>query len=230
MNLNLPKQPQTNTNNPALSFRRYAHVIDPLLTKPKNRAYTTTILSFLVISLFLWYAIRPTVQTILELRREIRDDTDVNQQMESKISSLVEAQAVYQDSSNRLPLLPQALPKNPEMVALLLSLQNIAASANATISGVEVNAVPLEISEATGPGKPLPTDVVSNPVTISVEGKYADIKNFLDSLMNMRRIVTVKDYSIIQIGDNNGAQAANPPLRLVIRLLANYYPEAPYER
>ena len=66
-------------------YKRYYLSMEPVLTKPVNQAYTAIIFSFLAVSLFGWYAIRPTVQTIVTLKREIADKTVLNKQMEDKI-------------------------------------------------------------------------------------------------------------------------------------------------
>ncbi len=52
-------------------FRRYYQRLGPFLTKQKNSQSTAAIFSLLAVSLFGWYAVRPTVPTILSLRREI---------------------------------------------------------------------------------------------------------------------------------------------------------------
>src|SRR5437762_11759734 len=91
-------------------YRRYYQSLTPNLDKPENRAYTAIIFSFLVVSLFGWYAIRPTMQTIFTLKREIADNTEINIQMENKISALIEAQAGYQEVEPKIPIVNQALP------------------------------------------------------------------------------------------------------------------------
>jgi len=89
-------------------YKKYYLNLVPLLQQPVSRAYTTIIFSFLAISLFGWYAIRPTMQTIFELKREIADKTDLNQKMEEKISALIEAQAVYQDIETKIPVVTKS--------------------------------------------------------------------------------------------------------------------------
>ena len=78
-------------------YRKYYHSLEPVLAKPRSKAYTTIVFSFLAVSLFGWYAIMPTIQTILFLQREIKDKTQLSTQMEDKIAALIEAQSYYQD-------------------------------------------------------------------------------------------------------------------------------------
>src|SRR3989338_2007521 len=107
-------------------YKRYYQSIEQVANKPQARAYTTAIFSFLAVSLFGWYAIRPTLQTILYLRREIIDKTDISKKMEEKISNLIGAQATYQSVENQLPLLHAALPTNPQAVSLVQQIKKLA--------------------------------------------------------------------------------------------------------
>src|SRR4030042_3240810 len=119
MNENLP------TQNKFSRFRRYYTAIEPILDKPRTRIYTAVIFSFLAISLFGWYAIKPTVQTIITLRKEIAEKTILNQQMEEKIASLIEAQNQYQAIHPQLSLLKEAIPSNPEAIELVIQTKNL---------------------------------------------------------------------------------------------------------
>jgi len=191
-------------------FRKYYQPLEPLLKKPKNRVYTTTVLSFLTVSLFVWYAIRPTIATILTLRREIQDNTVVNAQMEEKIGNLVEAQAAYQNVTQRLPILKQAVPELPETINLLTQLRNLANESSATISSANAAAIPLTHTveakktrtiekETTIPSTEITKSdgVTTTPISITLEGSYDSIKRFIDGLSSMRRIVTITDMAIL---------------------------------
>src|SRR5689334_1508190 len=83
-------------------FKRFYQQLTPTLKKPKAQASTGAVFSFLAIALFALYAIRPTAQTIIYLRREIADKTVVNKQMEDKITALIEAQNTYESIQDRL--------------------------------------------------------------------------------------------------------------------------------
>src|SRR3972149_7715954 len=107
-------------------YRRYYQSIENITKRPNTHFYTTTIFSFLAVSLFGWYAIRPTIQTILFLQREIRDKTELNKKMEDKIAALIEAQAYYQEVEPLLPVLDESLPSQPDAIPLIMQLRNLA--------------------------------------------------------------------------------------------------------
>ncbi|MBI2405230.1 hypothetical protein HYV22_03580 [Candidatus Gottesmanbacteria bacterium] len=168
-------------------YRRYYQSLEPTFKTSATSSYTMAIFSFLAISLFGWYGIRPTVQTILFLRREIADNTEVSKRMENKITQLVEAQAAYQNAADNLVILDQALPQDPNVLRVVGQLQSLAKSTNSSLSAVQVPTVPLASSQATpsaGTGGEKVTDI---PIVVAVNGTYTAIKSFLDGLVSMRK-------------------------------------------
>lgn len=180
-------------------LHRYYKKIEPILKKPRMRASTSAVFSFLAISLFAWYAIRPTAQTIIHLRREIADKTTLNKQMEDKITTLIEVQEKYQAIQHRLPLLKQAIPENPDVTILVRQLQNIAVFSGASISSIQIPNIPILGQEAT-PGAKLaqqkPTE--SFPVMITLIGEYPALKSCIDQLLTLRRITSIDSISFKQ--------------------------------
>jgi len=179
------------------SLRKYYRPLEPILKKPKNRMYTATVLSFLTVSLFIWYAIRPTVQTILSLRREIKDNTVINAQMETKIGTLVEALSVYQSVEDKLPFLEQSIPKDPSMVEIMMQVRNLANASGATISGMSMGSSPVLNPEIpVSNTKPPAFSTITTPVTVNLEGPYQSLRQFLDGIARMRRTVTISEFMI----------------------------------
>jgi Tfp pilus assembly protein PilO len=203
-------------------FRRYYHDLAPVLKKPKMRATTAAVFSFLAASLFLWYAVRPTAQTIIYLQREIADKTTLNQQMEAKITALIEAQSTYENIKDRLPVLSQALPQNSDAVILARELRNIANTANATVSAMQIPSVPLITKEST-PGSNLiaTTPLQDYALTMVVSGPYDAIKQYLNGLLVLRRITSIDNLTIRQGTEIVASGSANT-LQLSIRLKSYY--------
>ena len=171
-------------------YKRYYLSMEPVLTKPVNQAYTAIIFSFLAVSLFGWYAIRPTVQTIVTLKREIADKTVLNKQMEDKISALIEAQATFGDVEQNLGVITQALPTSSDPVTAIAQLQGLAQESNVTITALSLPSLPLSPKQIGKQQSPSPT-IVSFVVPISVTGSYTDVKNFLQGIGNLRRIIQI---------------------------------------
>lgn len=206
--------------HPPDSFRRYYQKLRPVFKKPGVRTSTATVFSFLSISLFAWYAIRPTAQTILYLRREIADKTIINEQMENKITALIEAQSTYETIKARLPVVEQALPKNPDAIILARQLRNLASYSGASISALQIPSLPFLGSEAT-PGAKLasqPKQVVDFPVALVLRGSYRSLKTFIDGLLTMRRITAIDAITL----KRSAKAATDDELQLSLKL-SSYY-------
>lgn len=201
-------------------FHRYYQKLQPIMKKPKMRASTTAVFSFLAISLFAWYAIRPTAQTIIYLRREISDKTALNEQMENKITALIEAQEKYESIENRLPVLRQALPGNPDAIILARQLRNLAAYSGASISAIQIPSLPILGQEATPGAKLAPPKPLENfPVSITLTGQYPALKGFMDGLITMRRITSI-DSIAFKLSTSKEAFAND--LQLSLKLTSYY--------
>ena len=193
-------------NNGTSQYKRYYQRLEEFTEKPDNRMYGTTVFSFLAISLFGWYAIRPTVQTILYLQREIKDKQEVSKKMEEKISALVVAQAAYQQVQSQIPLASQALPQSPDVLSLVAQIRNLAAVTNASLSAVQIPTVPLLGKDASQSAAPQTTrlpnaprisaGVGDYPATVTVTGPFAAISEFLKGMIAMRRITTIETMSL----------------------------------
>jgi Tfp pilus assembly protein PilO len=183
-------------------FKRFYQQLTPTLKKPKTQASTAAVFSFLAISLFALYAIRPTAQTIIYLRKEIEDKTVVNKQMEDKITALIEAQNTYESIQDKLSLISDALPQNPDAVLLARQLHRIATYSQASISAIQVPSLPLISQEASAGAKLAPTKsgVGEFPITVVIAGDYANLKSFLNGILSLRRIASIDTISIKQEG------------------------------
>lgn len=206
-------------------YRKYYRSLEPLLAKPKTRVYSTIIFFFLVVSLFGWYAIRPTIQTILYLRREIVDKTSVNQKMDGKITALITAQSLLESVQTRLALLTDAAPVDPNAVDITRQLQKLTALTSASLSAIQVSTVPI-VQTATGSStiKKNSVTYASFPITMSISGPYAYLSAFLSELLTMRRIITIQSISFSP-NTESGVTFNTPTLQLVLQLTA--YHESP---
>lgn len=200
-------------------YRRYYQIVSDIQKRPNTHLYTTIAFTFLAVSLFAWYAIRPTLQTILYLRREIADKTQVNQKMEEKIASLIEAQSNLSQVEPNLPLLSQAIPQTPDAVSLLNQLHSLAEVSGASLSAARVSDVSVTGEEASGSGE------IS--LSVTTIGAFDQLQAFLDGMIDMRRIVTIDSINFTPNTGGNG-QGGTGPLQLVIKLRSYYRPEGVY--
>ena len=215
-------------------YRKYYQSLEPVFKRPASRAYTAVIFSFLAVSLFGWYAIRPTIQTILFLRREISDKVEINRKMEDKIAALIEAQVYYQEIETLIPIIDDALPIQPDAVPLMIQLRNLASGSGVLIDTIQIPSVPLLGQDALPATKSaqMPSQVKGTSkqliydFSLAVQGPYSSVRSYLEGILVMRRLVTLKGFSIVPTKtDISASQSATPSarlLRLALRLQSYY--------
>src|SRR3989344_6125119 len=205
----------------SLKYRRYYRALEEAAQKPQTQAYSGAVFSFLAVSLFRLYAILPTMRTVLFLRRDIADKTRVNTQMEEKITALIEAQAAYEAAGEQLELVGQAIPTTPQAVELAVQLRNLARITGASISAVQIAAVPLVTEAATVSATVAPPQS-DYPVSVTIVGSFPAIQSFLEGLISMRRIVLLESLRIIPAAGVQGLPTGGTILQHVLKLKAYY--------
>lgn len=209
-------------------YRRYYRAMEEIVKRPKANAYTTAIFSFLAVSLFGWYAVRPTLQTILTLRREIADNTKISARMEDKITKLIEVQANYQSAQDDLPLLNQAIPSTPDAIGVVRQLKNLAEASNASVSSITVSSVPIigKPSESTQAGvkQDVPSKKTLNvPIAMIITGSYPALRTFIDGLITLRRIVTIDTITLNLDTDTRvSSTSSDIALKMTVTVNAHY--------
>jgi Tfp pilus assembly protein PilO len=94
-------------------YQRYYTYLEPVIADPLVRGYFSLVASFLLVAFFLFFALSPTINTILALQKKITEQKKIIASLETKISNLTAAQENYRQVESLIPLLLIALPDNP---------------------------------------------------------------------------------------------------------------------
>lgn len=172
------------------------------------------IFSILAVVFFAIFAVKPTLQTMSELIKEIEDKRALDEQLEQKIASLNTAQAQYQQFSSQLYLLDEAIPKTANLVEGLKIVEKIASANDLVIQGISISAVPDELIKAVeGNSK---RELLT--FNIDLTGDYLKIRQFIEDLMDSRRMMLVD-----QVNFSLGSNRYQKDLNAVVRVNLPYY-------
>lgn len=155
--------------------------------KPVARVSTELFLSVVAVIFFAIFAIRPTLQTMADLVKEIQDKEKLSKQLDTKIASLGSAQEQYQKYADQLPLLDKAIPRTPLMLEGLKIIEKVASENNLIIQSISVSDLPDETQAAT-PGAATRKIVSLN---ITVQGNYLGLRQFVETLMKAQRMFII---------------------------------------
>jgi Tfp pilus assembly protein PilO len=126
--------------------------------------------------------------TITGLIREIKDKKLVSQKLEEKINSLNAAQQEYSTVQSELYLVDQALPKDSQIFLLMKQLETLAFKSGVSLEALQYSPVNLkgEVEEK----KPSTVDF-----KIVLAGSYENLRNFLISLIKLRRVIILDGFA-----------------------------------
>lgn len=181
-------------------FRKYySNIVSLYQQKQSLQTFLEIFLSLTTIIIFTLLALRPTVLTISQLLKEIREKEGLVSQMDEKIQNLQEAQGLLSQESANLARLNSAIPDNPLPETYIRQTEGLAKTSNVQILGLSAGEVTLfgetqekrKSSEETLPG-----GAEGVTVSTSVAGDYPSLASFLASLENLLRPILVDNLSI----------------------------------
>lgn len=159
--------------------------------KPVARVSFELFISVIAVIFFAIFAIRPTLQTMADLVKEIQDKEELVKQLDSKLASLNTAQEQYGQYSDRFYLLDEALPKRPSLLNALKIIEKIASENGLIIQDITVSNLPDE--KVTAQAGSAQRDFVSFNLTLA--GEYLNLRQLVESLIQSQRVFIVEQVN-----------------------------------
>ena len=167
------------------------------LKDQKVQNYSYNIIFFVIFAFFAVFAIRPNLMTAFNLQKELQDLKLKSQEYEAEIQQIVDYQTKVEQYRDQFYLLDEAIPKTPAIAKVLEDIRQ-----SATDSGVILTSIAVEeVSSKTVEKQP---SLKSFGLTVNVDGEFITLKNFLDTLLNQRRIKAVDNIEITKVRQEEG--------------------------
>lgn len=192
---------------------RFYTYIKPILKNRAVKDYAPLVFSLLTSAFFIYFAIRPTITTIVTLQKTLDEQKATLEQVKQKTESLTLARKNYQSLSSEITanlrdLIPNT--QNPTFIidnVTYLSLQN-----QATISGIQFQPMVLQPP----PQKLTQLGEVSEiEFTVVYRGAYSNLIAILDKLNTANRLLTITSVAFNQPEEG--------PLTMSINAKAYYF-------
>lgn len=202
-----------------IRFRRYYRTLVPLFKKRDVVAYTMAVLSFLAMSFFGAFAIRPTITTIIELRKHIEDQRQVNERITNKVQDLRRVQAEYTSLKvNGLNNILATLPSNPQAAALVGKLNRLVTDNAIDITILQFSLIPIASTSAQSTNNTSSSTSSSQSIplqfSLTAKGSYDNIVKFINTLAKMDRLITIDSVDISSSPNANPADTFKDNLTL----------------
>jgi Tfp pilus assembly protein PilO len=185
--MKLPKNYFENLS--AAKYREYLKLL-PHAQQEGIKNFITLLLTFAALTFFGIFAINPTLSTIIDLKRQLKDNKFVAEQLQKKYTALSTLQQEYGTLTSQLPIVFDAIPQEPSVFLLSGQIQALAKQSGVTIKELRVFEV-----EIAGKGK----TVIKNPsfsFALQANGSYEKLIGFAHSLSRLNRIVTIESISL----------------------------------
>ncbi|MGB9911669.1 MAG: type 4a pilus biogenesis protein PilO [Microgenomates group bacterium] len=169
-------------------YRRYFRSIKHFYLQKRVRVYTEVVFTLFTITFFLFFAIRPTLITISSLIKEIKEKREVVQALENKINALTVASSNYQKIEGDLYLVDQALPQGATFGDLVTQIEVLAFKKGVVIENFQASHLTIKEKNILDPEKEI-------EFNLTVVGEYQNLKEFLNSFSNLRRLIILENIS-----------------------------------
>lgn len=191
--MKLPKSYFENLS--AAKYREYLKLL-PNMQQENSQSLLTLILTFAALSFFGIFAINPTLSTIADLKKQLSDDTAVDQQLKTKINNLSTLEQLYNSLGTNLTNIYAAVPQNANAPLLSAQIAAVAKKHNLTIATYRID----EVQLASIPKIP---KTQSFTFTLQAEGEYNDMLAFSTELAKLSRIITIESMEIERDSQTN---------------------------
>lgn len=165
---------------------RYYHARDED-ERQKFIAYFYITISLFTLSFFGFFAIHPTIITIVNLNRQLKDNEQVLERIKQKQQDLAKLTALQDSLKNEIPLIEKAVPNVPKIPYLSRQIETVALKNNVNLTSLNFGAI--DVGGATS------ESLLSFSISITAEGAENDVNKFIRDLTSMDRLLGFERFT-----------------------------------
>lgn len=218
---------QVLAKNPQADRIRYNYYYQRLwryYQKPAIKVSLSLLLTIFAVIFFAAFAIRPTLNTIAELLRKIKDQKEVSAKLEEKMAALSSLQSEYSVIQENQSVLEAAMPPNEDYQDLFLQLEAVAATHTLPIYSLNVVSDQDVVAPVVAEEGVQEESYPSVKFSLITQGSYASLKPFLVDVTRLARLMQVESIQFSQPDEEEIDISEEPELTLAINFKAFYAP------
>ena len=179
-------------------YSRYFTYIRPIIRSKVVRSYGSTIFTLVIVVIFVLFAIKPTVETILVLQKKIETANELLEKIDQKSKNLTQGKKNYENLELGIKNKIQSLiPDTAQLKSVIQTLEVAASRHEASISALQVEPILLE-------SKTEALSLAEMTFTFNVEGAYQNLVSLLQDLQRSARLISINSLSINKIAEGSG--------------------------
>lgn len=181
-------------------YSRYFSYIKPVGKLPIVKNYGTIIFTLVTTAILIFFAIKPTVETILVLQKKLVNSNEVLQKITQKSNDLSLGRKNYDDlDQNIKDKIAAAIPDTVNLKSTLQILEQTAKAHDASISALQIQpfVVNTKINDQVG-------SLAEISFIFNIEGDYQKLIALLQDLKSSGRLISIDSLSLSKTTDSNG--------------------------
>lgn len=181
-------------------YSKYYTYIKPIFKSPTVQLYGSYTLTILATVIFIIFAIKPTIETILVLQKKLENSKAVLEQITKKSEDLSLARNNLDTlDPNIKNIIGSAVPNTPSLQTIIQSLEQTAKVNQASISALQFQPVTIENNADSLKNHSLGTI----DFTFNLEGSYSILTKVIDDIQQSSRLISIENIILNKSGDGN---------------------------
>lgn len=176
---------------------RIKPLFDYIKKQQENRKFVKSIeisATFVLITFFLYFAVRPTVITISKLKGDIESKKILKEELKSKINQVIIAQDKFSQVQERYSVVESSLPDNPNFYEASYIIQSTGTKLN-----IPVNTITFDLEEH--PETVLEPGLKSYSTSVVVNGSFSDLVNLSNQILKSPRTDNISSINFVGTKD-----------------------------
>lgn len=180
-------------------YFRYFTYIAPITKIPIVKNYGLPIFTIIILTIFILFAIKPTIETILVLQKKLTDSQQVLIKINQKANDLSEAKKNYLSlESTTKDKIQATIPTRVELNSIIRILEDIAVINDASISALQIQPVTIE-----QPSQNNKNQLSEISFTYNLEGPYDKLLNILQDVKMSKRLISLESLIFNKIPESS---------------------------
>lgn len=164
---------------------------------PAVQTSLTLVLSLFVMAIFIAFALRPTIISIVTLKKNLTESEKILKTLETKVTNLQKASTELEQIKPFLPTLNKEIPSDGAKYSpLVMAVEGLAIQSGVQLESESIGST-LLFSRLLSPFMPNKSqNIVMLPFAVRVIGSYPKVYDFLTKLVSLERIIMVETVTI----------------------------------
>lgn len=177
-------------------YFRYFTYIQPIIKTPFIQTYGSLILTIFSTIIFTVFAIKPTIQTVTILQKQVSDQKQILDELNQKSKNLSSGRKNYLNLDPSIKnKIQTAVPTTPAVGELTRSLEQIAKVSEASLAAVQFQNFTIDKNLAK-------KSLAEIPFTYNVEGTYSTLLKVIAGLKSMDRLISIEQLNFNKVAGN----------------------------